>query len=221
MNQRIWVGSALVSLGLSALGCSSAHGSADNDTTAEYAVTTPDAAAPPFQGGPPPEAFAACKSMSEGATCTVMLEEHSIEGVCHGGPNGEPELACVPSFPPGPPGGPPKEALAACEGLAAGAECKVELEARSIAGQCRKGPEDKGALACAPNDRPPPPAHHPPPKEIFEACQSLTDGASCTISFQARTIAGECRKGPGGQAQLACAPKDMPPPPPPPPTETE
>jgi hypothetical protein len=50
----------------------------------------------------------------------------------------------------------------------------------------------------------------PPPQEAIEACSSLSDGATCTVSFHGRTTEGKCHNGPTGQEPLAC----MPPPPP-------
>lgn len=53
---------------------------------------------------PPPEAFAACEGLEEGAACTVLTpnEEAEIEGTCRRGPDGKGELACAPIHP-GPP----------------------------------------------------------------------------------------------------------------------
>ena len=218
-QQMVMIGTA-AGLGLLALGCSSARGGAESDNATQHVASGPDAAGPHPQHGPPPEAFAACKGSTDGAACTVVLEERSIDGTCRGGPNGEPELACVPKLPPGPPGGPPKEAFDACQDLSTGDPCGVKLEAKTIAGECRKGPAGQAPLACVPNDMPPPPPHHGPPKEALEACKALEAGAACSVKLEARTLAGECRQGPGGHGPLACAPKDMPPPPPPP-SETE
>ena len=82
-----------------------------NDLTA-----TQDAAAPRVPG-PPAEAFAACKSLSEGAACTVKFGDKSVDGTCRNGPDGQGEQACVPANlppppprgdrPPGPPAGSP------------------------------------------------------------------------------------------------------------------
>ncbi len=48
--------------------------------------------------GPPPEALAACKSLSSGATCTMTTPQGSMSGTC-GAPEGKP-LACRPARPP-------------------------------------------------------------------------------------------------------------------------
>ncbi|WP_374318139.1 hypothetical protein [Aquabacterium sp.] len=64
-----------------------------------------------------------------------------------------------------------------------------------------------------------------PPPEAYTACASLSEGAACTVSSQRGTMSGTCRKGPGGQSRLSCAPArpdgqqggsrgDAPPPPP-------
>jgi len=52
---------------------------------------------------PPQEAFDACKSLSEGAACSVTFQDRTMNGTCRKGPRGESELACVPERAPGPP----------------------------------------------------------------------------------------------------------------------
>lgn len=52
---------------------------------------------------PPREAFDACKSLTEGAACSVTFRGQTMAGTCRKGPRGESELACVPERPPGPP----------------------------------------------------------------------------------------------------------------------
>lgn len=59
--------------------------------------------APPPPHEPPREAFDACKSLSEGAACSVSFNGRTMTGTCRKGPRGESELACVPEHPPGPP----------------------------------------------------------------------------------------------------------------------
>jgi hypothetical protein len=56
----------------------------------------------------------------------------------------------------------------------------------------------------------------PPPKEAIDACASLSEGDTCHFTIDGHAIDGSCRKGPGGEGPLACAPKGPPPPPPPP-----
>lgn len=57
----------------------------------------------PPQGNPPPEALAACESLSPGVPCTVTLpNDRTVNGLCHPVPGGG-ELACAPP----PQGGPP------------------------------------------------------------------------------------------------------------------
>jgi hypothetical protein len=57
--------------------------------------------------GPPPEALDACKSLAEGAACSVSIHDKTIDGTCKKGPDGQGPLACVPAgkLPP-PPAGP-------------------------------------------------------------------------------------------------------------------
>ena len=117
--------------------------------------------------------------------------------------------------PPGPPPfGPPPEAFAACQDLSDGAACSVTFHEQTLDGTCRKGPNASAALACVPANMPPPPLPGPPPPEAFAACKDLADGATCSVTFQDRTLDGTCRKGPDGKGELACAPTRMPPPPP-------
>jgi hypothetical protein len=53
--------------------------------------------------GPPPEAFAACKSLAAGAACSVPLGPDTLKGTCWA-PEGKP-LACRPAGAPVPDGG--------------------------------------------------------------------------------------------------------------------
>jgi hypothetical protein len=59
-----------------------------------------------------------------------------------------------------------------------------------------------GTSVLADDGRGPPPA---PPPEAFQACQSLAEGAACTVTHGDHQMAGTCRSGPDGGA-LACAP---------------
>ena len=52
---------------------------------------------------------------------------------------------------------PPPEAIKACEALAPGDACTVELPDRKIDGTCREAPDGEGPLACVPKHAPPPP----------------------------------------------------------------
>ena len=63
-----------------------------------------------------------------------------------------------------------------------------------------------------PADAPPPPRK--PPQEAFDACKGSTEGAACSVTFHDHTLTGTCKKGPNGEAELACVP-DRPPGPPP------
>lgn len=65
-----------------------------------------------------------------------------------------------------------------------------------------------------PVDTPPHRPPHEPPKEAFEACESLTEGAACSVTFRGQTRSGTCRKGPRGESKLACVPERPPGPPP-------
>jgi hypothetical protein len=56
----------------------------------------------------------------------------------------------------------------------------------------------------------PAPTGDSPPKQALDACKSLAEGASCTVTLPERAIDGTCRKGPDGEGQLACAPAQLP-----------
>ena len=51
---------------------------------------------------PPPEAFAACESKSEGDACAVSLRDREIHGTCETERSGK-RLFCRPDGPPPPP----------------------------------------------------------------------------------------------------------------------
>jgi hypothetical protein len=57
--------------------------------------------------GPPQEALDACKTLAEGATCSVKLPANTLEGSCRKGPDASKPLACAPAHMP-PPGPPPQ-----------------------------------------------------------------------------------------------------------------
>ena len=59
-----------------------------------------------------------------------------------------------------------------------------------------------GAVALAEGTGGPP----TPPPEAFQACQSFTEGASCTVNFHGQDVTGTCRTGPQGTGPLACVP---------------
>jgi len=97
---------------LGVCGCSVASAADGSGTAVKGALSTSSTANPlppsypadaPRQHKPPQEAFDACKSLSEGASCSVNFNGHTMTGTCRKGPNGESELACVPARPPGPP----------------------------------------------------------------------------------------------------------------------
>lgn len=107
--------------------------------------------------------------------------------------------------------GPPAEALAACNGLAAGAACGFTHHGKNLTGTCRTGPNGEAA-ACAPEGMGPggPGGHHGPPPEAVAACNGQSAGATCSVTFDGRTMTGTCRTGPDGQGSLACAPQGGP-----------
>lgn len=109
-----------------------------------------------------------------------------------------------------PHGGPPQEALTACNGLSAGAACGFTHRGQNLTGTCRAGPNG-GALACAPphfgkGPGGPGGARTPPP-EALAACSGQRDGSSCTVSVGDKSFTGTCKAPPDGSSTtLACAP---------------
>ena len=103
--------------------------------------------------GPPREAIEACSGQADGASCSFTMGGRSLAGTCRQGPSGLP-AACAPAG--GPPHEPPPEAVAACSGIAEGAQCAVTLGGNTLDGVCRSGPHGE-ARACFPNKMPPPP----------------------------------------------------------------
>lgn len=49
--------------------------------------------------GPPPEALSACSGKAQGATCSFTHRDHTMEGTCEQGPQGD-TTACRPARPP-------------------------------------------------------------------------------------------------------------------------
>ena len=76
-------------------------------STSTSATATPapgtDATDVAWHHQPPQAAFDACKSLSEGAACSVSFNGHSHTGTCRKGPNDADALACAPAHAPEPP----------------------------------------------------------------------------------------------------------------------
>jgi hypothetical protein len=107
-------------------------------------------AEPPPHRQPPPAAFEACSSASQGDACTVTFHERELKGTCE--PFGDGGLACRPERP-----APPPAAFEACSEAAEGDSCKVTFGERELEGTCHAA-GDQG-LACRPNH----PPHHDRP----------------------------------------------------------
>jgi len=112
---------SLVGLGIWGCGSASAADGAQSTTTTRSPLasstkqTPPSVPAdspppkPPADGmppKPPPEAFAACKGLTEGTSCTVTIHDHAIDGTCRNAPDGTGQLFCVPAGMPSPPPSP-------------------------------------------------------------------------------------------------------------------
>ncbi len=104
---------------------------------------------------------------------------------------------------------PPAAARDACAQLDADAACSISIDGHSIEGTCRRGPGAADPLACAPAHLPPFP--HRPPREALDACAQLDADAACSISIDGHSSEGTCRRGPGADDPLACAPAHLPP----------
>jgi len=113
--------------------------------------------APVPHRGPPQQALDACAALSDGEACRFTLDGRTLSGACRRGPDPQGPFACLPGDRPPPPPFPPREAVDACTGLAAGAACSFAIDGRTLTGTCRVGPDGSGPTACAPADMPPPP----------------------------------------------------------------
>jgi hypothetical protein len=121
--------------------------------------SAPNGDAPPGHG-PPPEAFDACQSKSVGDVCSVKFGDKDISGKCVSPPAGasDTRIVCRPDNMPDrpPPGPPPQEAFAACDGKATDAACTMTLGDKTLDGTCRPPPPgvSETRLACVPPIRP-------------------------------------------------------------------
>ena len=104
----------------------------------------------PAPRDPPPDMVAACDNRAAGDSCSVTFKGQTIEGTCRSDPRGDGPLACFAKGPP--PGGPPPEAVEACNGRAADDSCTVNLKDRTIDGTCRSDPHRDGSLVCVPSN---------------------------------------------------------------------
>jgi hypothetical protein len=139
-------------------GCSQEVGSTETGQSQSGLSSTDQAGPRRMRRQPPKEAFDACKTLAEGATCSVKFHDKTLDGSCKKGPEADSALACAPAkMPPPPEGihrGPPPEAIDACKALVEGNACSVKLQDRTMDGSCRKGPAADSQLACAPAHMP-------------------------------------------------------------------
>lgn len=115
-----------------------------------------------------------------------------------------------------PPQGPPPEALAVCQNLAAQDACTfIGRQGETVSGTCRNGPDGNGPLACAPAQPPAQgqgdggqPPH--PPQEAITACAGISENGACGFTTQdGNNVTGNCKTGPNGEP-AACAPAQQP-----------
>jgi 4-amino-4-deoxy-L-arabinose transferase-like glycosyltransferase len=118
-------------------------------------------------------------------------------------------------------GGPPPEAIKACESLTQGASCSFNMPFGTIDGTCIT-PPNSNQLTCTPQGMIPqngqnpsrgsqpqaPIAQQGPPQEAILACEGLTQSASCSFNMPFGTIDGTCITPPNSN-QLTCAPQGM------------
>ena len=117
-------------------------------------------------------------------------------------------------------GGPPQQALMACESQSLGAACSFDLpNGANITGTCIE-PLNSSQLACAPqgqggqpaqNGQTPPQSNNAggPPQQALTACESQSLGASCSFDLpNGANITGTCIT-PPNSSELACAPQGM------------
>ncbi|WP_438011746.1 CotH kinase family protein [Sorangium sp. So ce321] len=98
------------------------------------------------------------------------------------------------------PGGfvPPQEWVDACDGLAAGDACTVDLFGSPAEGTCGELP---GGLTCQP--KPPDPGDFVPPQDWIDACNDLAASDPCTIDIFGTETPGTCTE---HEVGLACMP---------------
>ena len=113
-------------------------------------------------------------------------------------------------------GGPPQEALTACEGSTQGAACSFEMPFGTVNGSCII-PLNSNELACAPQQGQAAPNNQQngqdnrqgPPQAALDACSTSSQGDACSFTLQnGNTINGSCIT-PPNSSELACAPQGM------------
>lgn len=118
-------------------------------------------------------------------------------------------------------GGPPQEAIKACEGLTQSASCSFNMPFGKIDGTCIT-PPGLIQLTCTPQGMIPqnvqnpsqgsqpqsPIAQQGPPREAIDACEGLTQSASCSFNMPFGAVNGMCITPPNSN-QLTCAPQGL------------
>lgn len=141
----------------------------------------------------------ACSGKAAGDACTLMRNDRDgteIAGTCRDAIDGS-GVACAPNPPP-----PPRGAVEACSGKAAGDVCTMPgRHAANENGVCGLGP-DGTTVACRPT--------FTPPQVAVDACADKAEGDACTFPNREGTasLEGTCSHGRDGEnATLACAPQ--------------
>jgi hypothetical protein len=109
--------------------------------------------------------------------------------------------------------GPPEEALAACSGLAAEADCSFTSprDGSAVDGTCHARRDNASQLVCRPNDWPARGERgegpRGPSEEALAACAGIETGTECSFEAPFGTVNGTCRTRPDGSGEVACRPE--------------
>ncbi len=193
-----------------------------SDLTSSDDITAVEASDDGHPFGPPEEVLAACDQKAEADACsfTSPRDGSAVDGTCHAQWDDPSQLACRPNDWPGRgergerEWGPPEEALAACNGVAAGTACSFEAPFGPVDGICSEGPGDSGQVVCRPDGEGPggrgPGGGGAGREAARAACADKQADATCSFDAPFGTVSGACRTGRDGST-LVCAPDDWPP----------
>lgn len=196
----------------------------DGTVSTSNLIAADDPGAADAWPGPPEEALAACDGLAAEATCsfTSPRDGSAVDGTCHARRDDASQLVCRPNDWPRRgergegPGGPPEEALSACDGIETGTACSFEAPFGTVNGTCSVRPDGSGEVACRPEwsdeDRPEgrgPGRGGQGHEEALAACADKQADATCSFESPLGSVDGTCRTGRDGTS-LVCAPTDWP-----------
>lgn len=209
------LGMAVLALALVACGGGAAS---DTPTTVVTAARTADTVSASDEGdrpqGPPDEALQACAALAADTSCsfTSPRDGSAVDGTCRTRRNDPSQLVCFPDDwdgrgPGQGRGGPPEEALAACNEIDTGAVCTFESRIGTVEGTCVEGRE--GQAVCRPDwadgEGPYGPGDGRRARGIA-ACDGQSPDAACSFEGRSGVVDGTCRTGRDGST-LVCAPE--------------